>query len=445
MKGNKIFFILAILAALAALPGCTAGTQTGDESAEEEEGIVSYSVSDYKDRIREDRTALSDYKDQYASDINMVTGNEYKKLHFETAVFKKFPDTDRFMLMTEGQEEISVEDTLKITEDWLEKTGKADVVDLESELIFNNLNHPYLELDAEKPLVDIGHETYMPLFFDYISELRYGTGAMLYRDDCYMIITQNGISYMNDGKLTDYLREKGTAVNAQDISSVDNLGTKVISGRTEELAGESYQLMDGMLSVGEGADIAEKFFAEDTGRISREGIHMEAEEVSVYQIDDISYYKYFMQKYCYGIPITLVETGNYSFYGNYHVAGEKGEAYVASKDGVTAYQQINDGEELIPLLEENSLIGVADAAEILSESLASQINVSVNTVGLTYVAFKFEGADNSFETIYFPCWNFSGTNRVKDENIPLFVDVLTGDVYYYTFTQAKQQFDLEEK
>lgn len=447
MKKITTFCFLAFIVILVGgVYGCADQNKNieSDSSSADEDDNVAYNVNGYEERLRQKRVPVEGYAEQYPDEIKVVAGADYQNLHFDGALFEDFPETDRLELMTSGQEEISVEDMLEIMEDWLEKTGKADTVDLKSELLFDNLNHPYIELDEDKALVDIGYEAYWPLFYDYISDLKYGTGAMLIREDCFATVTQNGIDYMSDGKLSAYLNEKGIPVSARDILSVDSLGTEVVNGKIEDLAEKSYPLLDGELSVGEGADIVERFFAEDTGRIPREGMHVEAEDVTVYQLEDICCYKYAMRRYYYGIPIVRVESGNYNFYGNYNVDGGAGEAYLADQESVTAYQQINDGEELIPLLSEDSLIGVADAAEILTESLASQIDVSVNMVELAYVAFCFESSENPYEKIYFPCWRFSGTNRVKNENIELFVDVLTGDVYYYTFSPAERWFDLDD-
>ena len=190
------------------------------------------------------------------------------------------------------------------------------------------------------------------------------------------------------------------------------------------------------------ADAAEKHLSNDTARVRREGITMRPEEVTVYQVEDIYYYKYFMRRVYYGIPMAISEDGVYSIYGDCQTSGESGNVFIADHEGVTAYTGINDGQELIPLLSEDSLIGVADAAKILSESLASQINVSVDSIELVYLGLCFNDS-NPMETIYFPCWCFSGKNRAKDEKIALNVDALTGDVYYYTWTSGDAEYSGE--
>ena len=110
---------------------------------------------------------------------------------------------------------------------------------------------------------------------------------------------------------------------------------------------------------------------------------------------------------------------------------------------MTAFSGIPYNESLIPLLTEDSLIGMAEAADILEDGLASQINAEIDSVELTYLPLSFQPEENTFETVIFPCWKFSGTNKIKDEQVELYVDVLTGDIYYYGYIPFDQKFDLD--
>lgn len=126
---------------------------------------------------------------------------------------------------------------------------------------------------------------------------------------------------------------------------------------------------------------------------------------------------------------TRNEPGNYTFYSNYALSSEGTRVYVADSESVTAFSGIPYNESLIPLLTEDSLIGMAEAADILEDGLASRINAVIDSVELTYLPLSFQPEENTFEIVIFPCWKFFGTNRIKDEQVKLYVDVLTGDIY----------------
>lgn len=440
MRRRYRYGVIALLSlGLCGIFGYTKDSEDLDNSVVDE--AISYDVNDYKERLRTDRISVQDYGSQYSEDVSTVANMDYKQLHFDDVEFSDFPETNCLVLAASGQEEISVEDILEKTESWLRKIGKEDEVDLETELGFNYLNHPYLEISEDDLVLGDDPDFMWPLFYDHISELKYGSGAFIERNDCYMQSGAEGIYAMSDGAVSAFLKSKGIESSAHDIVAPGEFGTKVASGKIEELAEDSYTLLDGEMSIGEGSDAVEEYFLEDDARIRRDGVSLKAENIAVYEmheLEDYYYYEYSMRRFYYGIPLATSEDGTYSFYGTYHIAGEGGRAYVANHDGVTAYAGISDGKEMIPLLSEDSLISVAEAAEILSESLASQINVSVDLIELVYLDLRFEGSEDPTETIYFPCWCFSGKNRVKDEKIALYVDALTGDVYYYTWTSGEE-------
>ena len=66
--------------------------------------------------------------------------------------------------------------------------------------------------------------------------------------------------------------------------------------------------------------------------------------------------------------------------------------------------------------------------------MAKFLNVNVQSVCLTYVPLNL--GDGSECKIYLPAWQFDGINRTKDENIRMYLDAFTGEVYYYTYGEA---------
>lgn len=155
--------------------------------------------------MRPGRVPILEYAAKYSADTAALEDTDYRQLHFDEVIFDEFPDTDKMDLLLAETDKISVEDTLKVTENWLRDVGRADQVDLQSELAFSPLNYPDLELEEDKPLLEIEPGLERPLFCDYISQLSHGEGALLDRPDCYMMMTQVGISGMSDGKVSEYV------------------------------------------------------------------------------------------------------------------------------------------------------------------------------------------------------------------------------------------------
>lgn len=103
-------------------------------------------------------------------------------------------------------------------------------------------------------------------------------------------------------------------------------------------------------------------------------------------------------------------------------------------DGVSAYSGVNDSEPLKNLYSSDEILGIKDAADILSGKMAKFLNVDVQSACLTYVPLNF--GDSSECKIYLPAWQFDGINRTKGENIRMYLDAFTGEVYYYTYGEA---------
>lgn len=443
MKINKICLIAFLFLCTGIISGCSKTSNVEEYDTSD----LFYDLDAYKERLRTDRIPIQEYAANYSADAETLSGTDYKQLHFGDAIFEEFPETDHLDVLSAETDEISVEDTLAITKDWLYEIGKEEEVKLESELAFNNNNHPYLELEEDETLLEIEPGIEWPLFYDYLSQLKYGTGAFIDRTDCYMQITEDGISTMSDGKVSDYLNSKGISSRAGTIVSSEPPGTKVMTGSVKDLGSSVYPLLDGEMSVSEGMQMVENYLSISPWQVrqlSQEGISFKADKVEIYHLEDVYYYKYYVQRLRDNVPVACMAYGQFECYGGYMFAGDSGEAYVADSGNVTAYYGIN-GEEMIPLISENSLLGAADAAEILSEILASQINVSVDSVGLKYLPIQPLEFNNETvsEKLFLPCWNFSGRNRAKGEQIELFVDALTGDVYYYTFIPEDESYSIE--
>ena len=104
--------------------------------------------------------------------------------------------------------------------------------------------------------------------------------------------------------------------------------------------------------------------------------------------------------------------------------------------GVSAYQGTTECSPLTEIFTDNCILGVKDAASLLSEKLAVGLRMDVEEVALVYAPYDAEIMNS--EIMLLPAWKFEGKNNTKGEKLVAYVDVLTGDLYYYTIPERHQ-------
>lgn len=189
------------------------------------------------------------------------------------------------------------------------------------------------------------------------------------------------------------------------------------------------------MTIEQGAELTGEYFEKGTPFVPTDGITLSVPEVRVFRLGQVYGYDYMVQRQYHGVPIAYHDYGNYQIYGNeYNFEEDIKHAYVVDSDGVSAYAGVNDSEPLENLYSSDEILGIKDAADILSGKMAKFLNVDVQSVCLTYVPLNL--GDGSECKIYLPAWQFDGINRTKDENIRMYLDAFTGEVYYYTYGEA---------
>lgn len=108
--------------------------------------------------------------------------------------------------------------------------------------------------------------------------------------------------------------------------------------------------------------------------------------------------------------------------------------------GITAFCGYNEARKLTELISDNSMISFKQMLEFLRSGLASRLNINVERAGLVYFPVKLQGSAEKEEVIVLPCWEVFGVNEIKNEKIWIYVDVFTGEIYYYT-TEINESSD----
>lgn len=407
------------------LSACGSTEKNSDliSSADTEKNSVSYDVEQYQDRLADNRINLLEYREMYDAETDTIKGSSFDNIHFETCEFKAYPDAEQVGLLTETAHGISTQDAWDTIEKWLEKIGKRDEVDMEKEV-----GTIYIDMSEGEEGIDIGEGLSCPLLYNHM-DLETGAGAYLRRKDCSILFNGNGIAAMSDGKMSGYLNSLGVDTTAGNDAYGNNSTDVVKEGTLSEMGEESWQLMDGELSVNEGAELVQEYITEGKPYSCANGVTIDIPEVRVFRLGEVYGYDYTIRHRYNEIPFAYMIQGAYNYPDDYYTVSDLENAYVADSTGVTAFYGNVESSKIEELLAETDIIGLERAVGLLGEKLAPHLNVTVDSVEMVYFPLMYENND---EEIVFPCWEFRGTNTVKDEKIWIYIDVLTGDIYYYT-------------
>jgi hypothetical protein len=373
----------------------------------------------YKKRLYENRVLISDYAD-YQDETEQLKQQEYQKISFENCQFQDFPEFSELMVLQEKDHGITVQESWDTIAKWLNDIGKSDEVDMKAETL----------VVSEELGLDENGDYYN--FYEHMSELSSGAGAFLTNEKCHIQISGDGIYSMSDGKMTAYLGISDRTVHealgwyAEDV---------VEEGSVSELGDRTYTLLSGDLSVRDGAELVKEYFEAGTPFAPADGVTVDVPYVKIFKLNDRYGYNYTVSRSYCGVPIayTVDQASRvYQTYENYLPNEDNKDAYVVDDTGVSGFCGYNESALLDELYSDTEMLSLSDAAGLLSENLAAGLNVEISQAGLVYAPLQFNDTDEQY---LFPCWQFIGTNLTKDENICIYVDVFTGDIYYYTFLE----------
>lgn len=420
MKKRVLCIFLLCSVIMSILGGCRKSDQGNFSTEDEQEQTgaeLAFSVEDYRQRFLKDRIAVSEYRGCYEAETDEVRKKEYQNLHFETCEFAEFPDVEQLDAMVGVSRDFSPQEAFEMIEDWLESVGKQDGVG-------------GLKTQIRTTALEPDDNDDWPLLYEHMTELESGAGAYIDGKGYHLQTLTGGFYSMSNGTISEYL---GNGYEAIDDALGDSSNDVVETGTLSELGDKKYELISGELSVKEGAEMTEEYFMSGTPFAPQEGITIDVFAVNIFKLKDVYGYDYRVRRKYHSVPFASSDLGRFSPSGNCFVEGDRKNAYVVDDSGVSAFSGYNDSEKLISLVTEDKMAGLEKSVEILSENLASMLNVQVDTVGLVYAPVTSELSENPQERMIYPCWEFAGVNRVKNEGIRIYMDVFTGDVYYYTF------------
>ena len=72
-----------------------------------------------------------------------------------------------------------------------------------------------------------------------------------------------------------------------------------------------------------------------------------------------------------------------------------------------------------------------EAVSRLNDFWAGNVKLEVYKAGLVYCTY----ADEEGGQIVYPCWQFEGMNATNAQMMRAYVNVLSGDIYYYSYAE----------
>ena len=388
-----------------------------NEQSSDGQTDLTFDIDAYLQNTSENCISISDAIKQYDSDIQKVKENS--KISFDDCDFCPLPDFKEVSVIAFQEKGVTVEEGIKIINDWIDEIGLTGIVDVEKEL-----------RDASGQLPRDITKVYPYDYADVAgnkAQLSSGKGFFLNTNQCYIQLGADGIYSMSNGKITAYLGEDGfAAMDALGIYQEDI----VEGGFYEDMALKTYDVADGSMSVKEGADMAIQYFLKGTPYPCAPETGVTFPWVNVFSLGDKYGYAYGVGRTIYSIPVAYNTVGSRRYFeDSYNIMEDSKTAYVIDHTGVCAFTGHSEAEpyERIGGVQKE-MLGLKDAVDVLDTTLAKGLELDIERVELSYCPIQFE-VD---ETIGLVTWLFKGVNRINQQRMRIYLDVITGEIYYFT-------------
>ncbi len=425
---KKIFTLLIISACIINVEGCSSDNTRVGNSVSDDGYVEVFDYDEYSSKILDESILdIGEIYSNYEEISKEIEKNVYDNIDFSDAVFIGISDFDSVYVLRGSAHGISLEDSIDTIEEWLDEIGFSDDIDLNTELYVVT---DKIDIDESKEYPD-----WYPLVYEHLN-LDTGAGVFLDTTDCHIQMSDNGIYSMNDGKIErflgiiDFTHKGALGEYVQDI---------VMEGSVENLSEESYPMIAGTMTVAEGAELVKEYFEKGTPFKPQTGVSVLVPYVKIFRIGDVYGYDYTLQRSYKGIPISIAENGIiYQSNTDNVIYQDTKHATVVDNEGVSAFCGYNEAEKIDELYSSKKMLNIDTAVDLVEEKLATNVNFKVEKVTLEYLTLRSDLSEatadevaNSRDILY-PCWSFYGTNLTTGQEMYVYIDVLTGELYYMT-------------
>lgn len=400
-----------------------------EENGQKSNGIenktenVDFSVEKYQKSITDGRVSLKDYADQYEQETQELQNLTYRNVSFSDCTFETFPDkATTLSVFYTIYDQMTAQECWNMIDDWLVDIGKRSEVDMDAEV------RTTVKVDQSKEYPEC-----WPLMKEYLQDEAFDAGAFVDRNDCYVLVScTEGITQMSDGKIRNYLQTDEDAYNDITIGNTLDL---IQEGKVSELKDASYALIDGERTIGESADQAKTYFETGVLQPKVEGVTLDVPEVRVFSMDKDTYcYEFSIRDWYENMPFLYQnckeDVAISNTYDGYLIEYPRKRSYVVDSEGISTFLGDGEVDQIHVLYQDSDMVGIKQAVGIMSQKLASFLKLEVHDVGIGYA--KYHSDLENKQSIYYPFWKFRGVNKMKNQELIVYVDMISG-VVYYTF------------
>ncbi|MDE6759703.1 MAG: hypothetical protein K2J90_03370 [Lachnospiraceae bacterium] len=420
MNRKKLY--LMVVAGMLYLTGCQSQIEkdiigsestTAEAIVTEDDKLSQFTIDFVRNRID-----LAEYQNQYEDEVNEIKGNSYDNISVQNCEMMPLEGVKTVGIYRLYSNGMGVDESIEIIKNWLKEIGCEDI-ELEKEL--RDASGQYDSSDAEYPYD-------YPAVYDHYPEFHSGRGFFINTNKCYIQMGTDGIYSMSDGSITNFL-------NLDSLAAMDALGVNeedIVDKGSVSLKGDTvWELPDGEMSIADAAKIVKDYFEAGTPRQNPSGISIDVPEVEVFTLNDKYGYAFKVRRVYKGVPFAYVSTATGIYYSSvYEFKEDVKTAYMIDHNKVAAFTGYVDAEQLEALIEEQTeIMSLKDAALLLDDFLAANVKLEVDKAGLVYCTCMDETGNN----IVYPCWQFEGGNTTNSQRMRVYVNVLSGDVYYYSY------------
>ena len=182
-----------------------------------------------------------------------------------------------------------------------------------------------------------------------------------------------------------------------------------------------------------------EYFEKGTPFSMAEGVKIDIPDVSVYRLEaDTCMYTFNVRRWFENMPyLYLQDTDIANSYEGYAIEESMKYVNVVDDTGVSTFKGPSESDVVHSLYQDTQMVGVEQALDIASKKLASFLKLEVQEVKIGYASYMTDTGQgfNEDTAVYYPFWKFSGVNTVKNQMLNVYVDMISGAVYY-TFGNA---------